>query len=88
MSELNEVFAKEIAKINKKIAEATAALAEANHIADKIGQVLHVHPYCYESGECTEEELEQMESFSSAISFSALMSELDNAGWATSALYC
>lgn len=89
MSELDKKYDDVIKEINAKIKEAGKLIKEAGKIGKKAGiDMLNVHPYTYESGDYTDEQLEDLEEITYKIEFSPLLDAMDDCGWATSSLNC
>lgn len=104
MSELDQDFEQVADKINAKIAEAAAALKEANRLADEAGLEGLIYTQWTDDNsesEMTEEEIEARENDPEwdgessplkikmdMIDVDALESAINHAGWSTSSSYC
>lgn len=89
MSKIEKDYSAAVADINAKISAAGKLIAEAGKIGKKAGiEMLNIHPYYYDSGEYTDEELEKLQSILDDVKFRPLLGAMDSVGWATSSLYC
>jgi enamine deaminase RidA (YjgF/YER057c/UK114 family) len=87
MSEISEDFEKVAEQINQKIAEAAAALEEANDLATKAGLTSLISSQ-WVLDDMNVSEREAFRKKIKLIDVSDLECELESAGWNTSSSYC
>jgi hypothetical protein len=87
MSDIDKDFEEVVNKINAKLAEAGAAVAEANRLAQEAG-IASLTRGEYVCERMSKEEIETFDAVIDYIDVGPLEGAMESAGWSTSSWYC